>query len=146
MPAPKDPEKVALWKLHISERAKGHPGCWAGKRLSPETRKKMSVKKSPETRKKMSEAKKGVKRSPEACRAVSAGHIELKLSPETRKKISDTMKGRPLSPEHRNKLSKPHKGYRRRMTKDGKPAIPLVQLAGTTEFVDICRRYGKRSK
>jgi len=65
---------------------------------------------SDETRRKMSEAKMGHEVSVESRRRIGAAQKGKVLSRETRRKLSESLTGRTLSDEHRRKLSESHKG------------------------------------
>ena len=72
-----------------------------GKKLSEETRRKMSESKkgkspSEETRKKISESNKGKKRSEKTRKKMSESQKGKTFSEETRKKISERLKGKPI--------------------------------------------------
>ena len=81
---------------------------------------------SPETRKKISDAKKGVKHSPEHVKNNSLAQTGKVLSDEHKMKISSALSGRELSEEHKNNVGKKMKGrimseeWRRKMSEAAK--------------------------
>ena len=114
------PSSETLRKM--SEASKRRPIWNKGKKLSSETRQRMSESRTdkpcpPETRRKISEAQIGKYVSPESRRKMSEAQKGSKASPETRRKMSETRKGRPSpmkgksqSPETRRKISEANKG------------------------------------
>jgi hypothetical protein len=82
-----------------------------GRKVSEETRKKMSERIiTEETRKKMSEARTGRKVSEETLKKISEAQTGRKVSEETRKKISESKKGKKHSEETLKKISESNKG------------------------------------
>ncbi len=81
---------------------------------------------SPETRQKISDAKKGVKHSPEHVKNNSLAQKGKVLSNEHRMKISSALSGRTLSDEHKNNVGKKMKNrvmneeWRRKMSEAAK--------------------------
>jgi hypothetical protein len=98
----------------ISASRKGKPPWNKDKKLSQETRKKMSAAKkdkkhTQEARDKMSAAKKDKKLSQAHRDKIGAAQKGKKLSQETCDKISTTLKGKKLSQDHKDKMSAAHK-------------------------------------
>ena len=95
-----DLERFYIKKYRSTDKRFGYnldSGGGKGKKLSPETRKKMSdahrgEKRSPETRKKIGDALRGEKLSPETRKKIGDAHRGKKCSPETRKKMSESRK------------------------------------------------------
>ena len=83
----------------------GKQGYWKGKKLSEDTRKKLS-----EANKGKQGYWKGKKLSEEAKKKMSESHKGKPRSEETRRKISESAKGKTKSEEHKKKLSESHKG------------------------------------
>ena len=101
--------------LTISEHRSLHH---KGKKLSAETRRKISKPKSDDTKKKMSEAHKGKHLSEETIKKRSEALKGHPVSEETKKKMSEANKGKKFSEEHKNKISLQRTG--RHWYNDGK--------------------------
>lgn len=99
---------MAEWqKEHYSK-------LYAGRKLSEETRRRMSEARtgrvfSEETRAKISAALRGKTLSDDAKRKIAESRRGTKASAETRAKMSAWHKGKKLTPEHRAKLSAAYK-------------------------------------
>lgn len=81
--------------------------------LAPPGGSNFGVYPSAETRAKRSEALKGLKRSPEARRRMSASAVGRIVSDATRAKQSAQRRGVPKSPEHRKNIGLAHLGMKR---------------------------------
>lgn len=84
-------------KKKMSDIKMGHIGCWLGKKLSEEHRRKIS------------EYRMGIKFSEETRRRLSESHKGKKNSEETRKRMSLAKTGHPTSIETRRKISESNK-------------------------------------
>jgi len=120
MPPPKDPIKYELW-LQRNRAAQ------TGKKVSDETRKKMSESQlgnknslgnvaSEETRKKMSIVHLGNK-----------NNLGNKASEETKKKMSESHKGKPKSEEWKRKIGEAHTGMHH-LTNESKAKIAKARI------------------
>ncbi len=96
----KNPSKRPEVREKISQANKGRTTWIKGKKLSDETRKKMSKPKTEETKRKMSEARKGEKNH----------NYGKPLSEETKRKISEANKGKIRPEETKRKISEANKG------------------------------------
>ena len=89
MPAPKDPEKIKLWKERMSKA-------------------RIGMKRSPEFCEQMRQLNLGRVRSEESKQKNSEAHLGKKMPPRTeshRKHLSQALTGIPKSEEHKQKLS-----------------------------------------
>jgi len=120
-----DDEEICKWGLHYSKiwdvvksnewanliEENGKGGSAKGRKVSEETKRKISEshkgkKRTEESKRKMS----GRKVSEETKRKLSAAQKGKKLSEETKRKISEVHKGKKLSEETKRKISESHKG------------------------------------
>lgn len=100
MPAPKDPEKRALWIQRKSAVMRGKPGAWLGKKHDETTKKKISEtltgkKITPEQRERQLE---GIKKHTES------------LTPEQRFEKGKSNRGKHFTEEHKRKIGEANKG------------------------------------
>lgn len=107
-----------LGKKHSPEWFVNHRLLHTGKKLTSETRAKISaaktgVKLSPEICAKFSVLRKGKKQSAETCAKRSAAMTGKKKSPEHRAKLSAANTGKNLSPEHCAAISAGSKGKKK---------------------------------
>lgn len=117
-----------------AQARESHRRARIGKKLSPETKKKIGdasrgKPRSPETKRKISEAHTGKTASPEAREAMRAAHVGVAQSPESVAKRSAAIVGKPRSEETRKKISQSHVGVK--ASQEARDKMRLANLGKT---------------